>query len=468
VTPRTAAFTLASLLALALASDLLWMPVQVSDSLDEIIDARASPSAWASFTESLRSDDNHLRPLRVAQTKVLYDLAAGHYWLAYRGFHAALLVTAVLLFTAALRVSTATDAAAAALALVVFIGSRTFRGNIEEAFPVNHFLEVVVLCLLTLNLARSSRQAWWLDAAAVFALAAAALTLESGLLVWVVASGAWLVGWRGISRWGLVAMTAVLTAYVVLRLIYVASGTGLPDRSTGFGFTMLDPADLQQRFGDRALVLYAYNVAASALAVLFAEPRNGVFIATRTLMTNELEPWLVIPVVTSAVTTLLIVCTAAHTVRRSDVRDDTIRWIVLSTIVLVANAVVSYSYTKDEITGVAGAFYALAAFAAVRVVLNTATMTRSAATATAVTIVALLSIGWSVRAAGMHYLLRAQAFRHQNDWVRLPGMWQRSGRWPDDAAAQQLITTLREAAVDMDLPNPRVGERWWVARIWED
>jgi len=200
VTPRTAAFTLASLLALALASDLLWMPVQVSDSLDEIIDARASPSAWASFTESLRSDDNHLRPLRVAQTKVLYDLAAGHYWLAYRGFHAALLVTAVLLFTAALRVSTATDAAAAALALVVFIGSRTFRGNIEEAFPVNHFLEVVVLCLLTLNLARSSRQAWWLDAAAVFALAAAALTLESGLLVWVVASGAWLVGWRGISR----------------------------------------------------------------------------------------------------------------------------------------------------------------------------------------------------------------------------------------------------------------------------
>ena len=141
--PRGATYALAALFALALACDLLWMPIQVSDSLGEILEARQSPSVWASFTDTLGSEA-YLRPLRIAQIKALFDLAEGrHYWAVYRGFHALLIVAAILLFTRALRVRTAMDFAAAAVALVVLIGLHTFRGTVQEAFPINHFLEIV-------------------------------------------------------------------------------------------------------------------------------------------------------------------------------------------------------------------------------------------------------------------------------------------------------------------------------------
>ena len=44
--PRAAAYGLASLIALALACDLLWMPIQVGDSLGELLDAQRSSSVW--------------------------------------------------------------------------------------------------------------------------------------------------------------------------------------------------------------------------------------------------------------------------------------------------------------------------------------------------------------------------------------------------------------------------------------
>ena len=168
--PRAAAYALAWVFALALAVDLLWMPVQVGDSLGEILAARSSSSIWTSFTGSFGTEA-YLRPLRIAQIKGLFDLALGsHYWLVYRGFHALLIVAALLLFVRALRVSTVTDLAAAACALVVLVGLHTFRGVVQEAFPINHFLEMVVLCLIALNLTQA-RPSVWVDVGAVFTFA---------------------------------------------------------------------------------------------------------------------------------------------------------------------------------------------------------------------------------------------------------------------------------------------------------
>ena len=55
-----------------------------------------------------------------------------------------------------------------------------------------------------------------------------------------------------------------------------------------------------------------------------------------------------------------------------------------------------------------------------------------------------LAIGWSVRAAGVHFVLRSQAIKHQIDWVELPGRWERdnqlaerSGRAAADPAASE-------------------------------
>src|SRR5688572_12818776 len=95
LSPRAAAYGLACLVAAALAGDLLWMPIQVTDSLGEILDAQRSASAWTSFASSFGTEA-YLRPLRIAQIKALFDAARGeHYWLVYRGFHAVLAIAAV-------------------------------------------------------------------------------------------------------------------------------------------------------------------------------------------------------------------------------------------------------------------------------------------------------------------------------------------------------------------------------------
>ena len=466
--PRAAAYGLASLIALALACDLLWMPIQVGDSLGELLDAQRSPSVWASFNDSLGSQ-GYLRPLRIAQIKALFDMAQGsNYWLVYRGFHALLIGVAIFLFTRVLRVSTGTDFAAAAFALVTLTGLHTFRGTVQEAFPINHFLEILVFCLLTLNLARS-RGGIWVDAAAALIFAVAALTLESGLLIWVVAAAAWAVGWRGISARGLVLMTALLLGYVYVRFVHFSSGVPtLAERSSGYLLSVLEPSELQQRFGAQPLVFYSYNVATSAVSVLFSEPQAGVFETVRAWLDDRLLPRVVLPVATSVVTTGLIIWTAMRRAARWRPLDDTARFILVCLAVLGANAALSFAYTKNEIMSAAGAFYALAAFGAMRDGLLTAATMRRAARGAFALLLCVLAVGWTIRSAGVHYLLRSQAIKHQADWVALPGDRQRNGEWPSDPEERRLILRLRADAVRLALPNTRVGHPEWPERIWTD
>ena len=468
VSARVAVFAVAIVLAVAIAGDLLRMPVQVSDSVGEILDALRSPSIADSLVAGIHNEA-YLRPLRLAQIKALSDLAQErHYWLVYRSFHALLLVVAIVLFARALRVKTPVDAGAAAFALAVLVGLHTFRGLIQEAFPINHFLEIVVLCLLTLNLAQS-RGGLLVDAAAILTFTAAALTLESGLLVWVVATAAWATGWRGISGRGIAAMSVVLAGYLCLRFLYLETGVPtLLERSSGYLLTRLDPPELQGRFAAEPLWFYAYNVATSAVSVLFSEPRAGVFVAVRAWLDQALLPRVVIPLVTSIATTGLIGWAALRRMRRRPLPDDTSRMLVIFAAVLIANAALSFAYTKDEIVSVAGAFYAIAAFAAMRDFLARVPHIGATAAVAAGIFALTLTVGWTVRAAGMHYLVRSQAFKNQNEWAGLPYAWQRSGRWPDDSPAQQAVLRLHAEAVAMQVPNTRIALPRWIDRWWEE
>jgi hypothetical protein len=204
VTAFDAACAAATVVALNIAYGLMRMPVQMSDSLEQLLNAQHSPSVLAQFA-AWSQQGAYLRPMFFAEVKALFDLAHGHYWLVYRGFHALLACAAIGLFVRALRVRTWPDFAAASFALTVFTGLHTFRGLVREAFPVSHFLQVAVLCLLALNLARS-RGGWLVDLAAAATFAVASLTLESGLLVWVIAVTAFACGMRGVSSRGIMAM----------------------------------------------------------------------------------------------------------------------------------------------------------------------------------------------------------------------------------------------------------------------
>jgi len=201
---RAAVWGVAAVLAIAIAYDMWRMPIQVSDSLQEILDAQASTSALRPFVSD--AGGNYYRPLRIAQIKALFDLSHGHYHLAYRGFHAALILLLVWLFTRALTVETGLDAAAAIFGLTVLTGLHTFLAFLREAFPINHFLEMAVFALVALNLSLS-RGGWWADVLAALTFVAGALTLESGLLVWVVLAAAWIAGLRGVSTRGVVIVT---------------------------------------------------------------------------------------------------------------------------------------------------------------------------------------------------------------------------------------------------------------------
>ena len=459
---RLVSWGLAAVFAAAVCASLLTIPVQVTDSLIPILQAQSAPSVADAVAASADSAA-YLRPLRIAQIQLLFEAANGRYFLAYKAFHVALVVACLALFVMAARVRTAGDVWAFACALTVLTGLHTFLGTVWEAYPINHFLEVVVLCLVVYVLAES-RGGWWADGLAALAFAVAALTLESGLLLWVVAAVAWLAGAKGLSRRGLVLMTALLAGYLVLRFGYYATGLpALVERSTGFGTMKLDPPELMRRFGDRPLVLYAYNVVSSLGSVLFSQPRAGVWTLLAEPGEGGLSPGTVMNVAVSLLTTAAIAVWSrrrwpAWRARQFQQGD---RVVLVALAVTAANAVLSYGYTKDEIMSPAGAFYALAAFVVARDLVTGprpsgqpgATAATPAAWAVLL-VIGIVSAGWAVRAAGLHYQMHQMAHDVRNEWVTVDAWLEVQSAAPSTEAGRALVRQLQEDALARVTGNP--------------
>ena len=451
--PRLSVYACAALLAASIAYGLLRMPLQVHDALDEIMAAQRSPGVWASFTSTL-GETAYVRPLRIAETKILFDVSGGHYFAAYKTFHIVLLVAAFALFLGELSVQTWTDAAAALFALTVFTGLHTFLGFVREAFPVNHFLQVAVLVLIAVRLTRARpRAAVGVTANLVFV--AACLTLESGILVWVAAVASRLAGRRGISDRGLVVMTALLAVYGVVRFVWLAPNVEAMANASGYFFERLDAPQIQERFGSGLSRFTVYNVLASIATVLFSEPRGGVFVFARAWSMGDIPPRMWINVAASTLTTLLMLGAFLRS------RD---RQPLVFLAVLLASAVASFAYAKDEIMSVAGVFYAISAYWAVRILIMRP-LRAPAAVALAVVLVAA-GAGWSIRAIGVNHVLRAQAFAVHNDWAVVPEAMERRGTWPADASTRSLVVGLRDESLARPIVNPWFVPRW-ADRVFE-
>jgi hypothetical protein len=462
-----AACVLALVSAAAVSYSIVRIPLQVTDCLIPILKAQATPSVAAATLASFRNP-GYLRPFRIGQIQLLYEAARGrHYFEVYKGFHVALVAAAFILFVAVLRVRTRTDFLVAAFALTVFSGLHTFLGTVWEAYPFNHFLEIGVCCLAALALAQS-RGGWWSDLLACVLFVVAALTLESGLLVWVVAAAAWLTGLRGISKRAVLVMTLLLGGYMVLRFAILATGApSLAERSSGFGTERLEPAELIARFGDRRLVFYAYNVGASALTVLASEPRNGEWrIAQDLAERNAVMEGTALNVIVSLATTLAI--GAFFLLRVRDWRHGRIAWpdhlVLVAAAVLAANAAISFGYTKDEIMSPAGMFYALAAYAAVRELVTRLSVRHGAIRLAAAVVLCVIALGWDLRAAGLHYQTRRMAFTVRNEWVVVDRWLAAQHATPRTAPGRQLVTLLQDDALRRPVTNPYFFPRW--VRRW--
>ena len=484
--PCVAAYLITGIVALWFAHDLMRKPIQVSDSLQELLDVQQSPSLWATFVAH-SSRGPFIRPLKQVQTKVLFDISAGHYWLVFRGFHALLIAAALFLFIRALRVRTWADAAAAVFALTVFTGLHTFRGLVREAFPINLYLESVLGCLLALNLAQS-RGSVWTDVAAAVTFVIASLTVESGVLVWVVIVAAWACGLRGVTWRGVSAVTVLLASYLGARLALSIAMPGLDvGRDSGFGTRMLEAGELARRFGADPIWFFGYNVGTSILSVLFSDPDRGVFHTVRTWLDGEMPARLYLPVVTSAITTALIVCVgvARWRGRAPEMSALSTQLFRIFVAVLIANAIVSYAYTKHEIISVAGAFYAFAAYVAVRHAIDiggphdgsggpkdgsgglkaAGYQVGAIGRAALCVLLGSLACAWAFRSAGVHHMLQTQAFRERVEWARLDPERIAERGYPSDAPARALTAQLRREALDLRIANineaPAWADDWW-------
>ena len=452
------AYLCALLLALGIGYFLIRVPLQVSDNIWNLITVdRLSYS-------TLLTQFGVQRPLLWVTLKAVADASQGHYFATFRGLHVAQLVLLFVLVVRLLGVRGARDAAVVPLCLVALAGFHTFRNLVQEAYPINTYLSMLVYLAAALNvtIARPGRLP---DVIALVLLMAASFTIETGLLIWVVYVTAYLAGSRSISRRALVVATAFVLVYLGLVLNQMGgSGNSLTNAPTGYGFGRLEPQEVTARFGTNPLPFYAYNIASSVATILFAEPRRGTWHFVAAWLQNDLRPsqWLVV-----GTTTLTTVVVAAFAVARLP------RWwrapvpprerlVILFAAVLVANAAISFAYTKDDIMSPAGLLYALALFSVVSTLLSRAAgALRAGALAVLLTV---LGCGWTIRVLDVPYALLISALRNQTDWARID-QWKEQNRFDQTASAYEpLIAALRTEALRMHVPNPYLYRR---LRLWD-
>ena len=437
------------------------IPIQVSDSYGNLV-AAMSQTLGHLLKEQFRAEA-FLRPFLWGHIRVVYDLSSGNYHSWFRGWHVGQVALLAILFVRLVQPRNAAAAVAVTIGLAALIGIHTFAGTILEAFPINAYMTVLICCYLAADLALGTPR-WWRDVGVAILLVFATLSVESGLLIAVVVVAAHLTGARGVSRWGLAAVVLLVAGYLALRFAVLDVGTpGLEERSSGFGFSVLEPADLENRFGANPTVFYLYNIATAFLSVLFSEPRAGVWTATRNfLYGDELSIALAVNLVASTLGTLVLIWYAWRRrrdwVARRFTRDDQL--VAIFVAVTCANAVISYAYTKDVILSPAGVFYAAAFTVAVKTLIETTQVCASPWRMAALTMVLLvLSGAWAFRALGIHVALRSTATSVRNEWVHID-QWIRAQGLTPDAAGLALKQRLQTDAILTRPGRPEVIGDW--------
>jgi hypothetical protein len=454
-----ACYAYALAVAAVTAYFLLGIPIQLTDSYGNLLEV--SDVSLRSLVYNQFFQRAFLRPFLWANTKIVYTLADGHYFEWFRGWHVAQVMLLVLLFVRLVRPRTAAAAAAVPAGLAALIGIHTFAGTVREAFPINTFMTILLCCFAAADLALGAPR-WWRTALAWLLFAFAVLTVESGLLVAVVLVAAYAAGARGVSRAGIAGIVVLVAGYFYLRFVYLAVGApDLVERSSGFGFAYVDPKELAARFSANPAPFYAYNVMASIGSVLLSEPRGGVFAVTRDLLAGEWTPAQVVDVVGSAVGTILIGAYAwgrRVAWRRCEfTRGDQITLVFAA--VLVANAAISYAYTKDVIMSPAGAFFALALTVAVQDVVERMPRRSGARAVLLAFVLVVLSGAWAVRAVGADVGLRSSALAVRNEWVYADG-WIRDEHLPTTPAAVRLKEQLQGDAIARHPAPPALLGDW--------
>ncbi len=464
------AWSAASLTALVVCLAVVRNPLQITDSLVPILKVQ-DMSAWQVLMGKIDSG-GFFRPLRFMQIKLLLDGSGGHYNLAYKLFHVLFIAALFFVFVRVARVRTKNDALAFTYALVVLTGMHTFLGMVWEEYAINHFIEIAVFSIAALLLCQSHGGVI-ADTAAAVLFVVATLTLDSGPLVWVVVVAARLVGLRGVSRRGVAVMTGLLAAYMFYR--FGLFNIGAPDageRATGFGFSRIEPADIQRRFVETGRLYYfhLYNVVSAFASIFLSEPTNGRWMLTERVVTGNIDPMVITSIVSALVGTGLLVLFAIHrraawAARQFDHADQLV---IICVVVALANAAMCFSYVKDDIMSTAGVFYALAVFAATRDALTRWSQPSRPTAATAVLGLMLFAGGaaWTIRTIGLQYQMLRIGAADRYEWAHVDEWLAQQDQTPTTPQGKGLVQDLRAEAMRTRplslLFVPRWAVKWFI------
>lgn len=433
---------------------LLRLPIDVSENMLAILSAHTPLG-------TLITRGGVIRPLGWLFFRGVLDGSFGH---PFEGFRVLNILSLAGIFVCGihiLRVRTAHAWGIALLAVMVMIGIHPFHLSVRET-AVNHHLIVPCFLFCAVAIAVSASR-WWSDPLATLIMLCALLLVEAGVLVWVAIAVGWLTGLRGITWRGVAACTALLATYLVVYL-FLLDPPSAGARGTGFGFQMLGASEVQARFGANPLVLYAYNVMAAAMTVLASEPRGGVFAFINQILNGPLVIGSLLNVVTSLLTTAVMIWFVAQRWRAWFALEFTHadRVFLVGVAVLAANAVISFSYLKEIVMTTGALAYALAVFPAFTLFLER--LQRPAITfvraGLACTLLTIVSIGWTARAAIFFVDVQVAAYASQKSWVTVDAWMAQQQRSPLSEAEWAVVRQWRKDMLAKPVPRPYLLPRW--------
>lgn len=454
---RWAAIGAAMIVAALIGLFLFSLPLQLSDMLANLLQVQRV--SWSEIFGLVL--EGHPRPAIWITLKFFFELARGQEFFTFKALQAAMVLATLLLAVRLMQVRTPVDFATAAITLYIIVGMNTFYGLINEGFPINNHLTPVLGALVAANLAYS-RGGLLVDLAAVLTFLFAVLSVETGLLIPVILVTAYLVGWRGVSLGAIGAIVLLAVAVFILRGLVVETGDAgsLINTTSGYGFTRYEPSELREMFAGRLYVFFLYNVGSALASVILSQPTDGRWEAVAALLNGGLLSYQKVEIISSLAIALLVGLFAVRRWRAWCARDLTHadRLVLLALAVLPANASLSFAYSKSVILATVGIFWALAAFAAIRDILNRAVSPSVGlvSTVTGVALVAAISGAFVVRAMSAHYSMYSLAISSQSDWV----MRVTRDDQPKTAEERALVERLQAEALALPMPPKPLLPQW--------